>query len=81
MTSPISLSTPAADPPSVSETNSGRPNGLTDQQIEELLAVAGRRKGDPSMERLQEEVEQFRDKLLQEEIAKQPRFSGNRRGL
>jgi len=48
-----------------------RKNGLTDEQIKELSAVAGRRKGDPSMDRLMKEVEKYRETLRQEEIAAQ----------
>lgn len=53
------------------DTTPKRINGLTEEQVKELLAVAGRRKGDPSMDRLMEEVTQFRAKLRLEEIANQ----------
>ncbi len=43
----------------------------TEERLRELRAVAGRRKGDPSMDRLMEEVDRYREQLRQEEIAAQ----------
>ncbi len=67
----MSTTAPRTQPDHGSNEAAGRANGLTDEQAKELLAVAGRRKGDPSMDRLMEEVEKYREALRQEEIALQ----------
>ena len=60
------MTTPRAEPDPNLDEAPDRPNGLTDGQVAELLAVAGRSKGDPSMDRLMEEVEQYREILRKE---------------
>ena len=67
----MSTTTPRAEQKHGAGYSSERSNGLTEEQAKELLAVAGRRKGDPSMDRLMEEVEKYREALRQEEIALQ----------
>ena len=45
----------------------GRTNGLTDEQVKQLLAAAGRRKDDPGyVERLMEGVAEYRHRIQKE---------------
>ncbi|HVK03177.1 MAG TPA: hypothetical protein VM490_06860 [Armatimonadaceae bacterium] len=53
--------------PDGSNDASGRTNGLTDEQVSELLAAAGRRKDDPGyLKRLREGVAEYRREIQKE---------------
>ncbi|MES2459650.1 MAG: hypothetical protein V4671_03645 [Armatimonadota bacterium] len=51
-----------------SDENGGQNNGLTDEQVKQLLAAAGRRKDDPGyIERLVEGAADYRRSLKEQE--------------
>ena len=58
-----------SEPQNPSEKNTDQTNGLTEEQVKQLLAAAGRRKDDPDyVERLMEGAAEYR-RLLQEQEA------------
>lgn len=47
--------------------NTPRPNGMTDEQVKELLAAIGRRKNDPGyLKRWEEGVAEYRRRVQEE---------------
>ncbi len=67
----MSASVPSTKPINDFDKASDETNGLTDEQVKELLAVAGRRKDDPAyVARLLEGVAEYR-RTIQEELERE----------